>query len=112
MAAVEFFNKYDTTEKIKENLAELERELAGISEAIDKRMKSEEGSLLTYTGRIIICKGHQKKKKNPHFYKLGFFPLYFYLFFFALTGGTYAQKPHRQLPVSTKSILFWAKTAR
>lgn len=45
VAAVEFFNKYDTTEKIRENLAELERELAGISEAIDKRMKSEEGSL-------------------------------------------------------------------
>src|SRR3990172_2889807 len=45
VAAVEFFNKYDTTEKIRENLAELGMELAGISEAIDKRMKSEEGSL-------------------------------------------------------------------
>lgn len=45
VAAVEFFDKYDTTEKIRENFAELGRELAGISEAMDKKMKSEEGSL-------------------------------------------------------------------
>jgi len=45
VAAGKFFDKYDTTEKIRVNLEELGRELAAISDAMDKRMKSEEGSL-------------------------------------------------------------------